>query len=240
MGASKTLKQAQANQQNIGNQQLSLATQQTANANNNFGQGTTLNKPVIDYATALASGDPTRMLQAAAPQLSTISRQAASARGAIQDQLPVGGTRNFALASLSRDQYGKSADTLNSAYLSAFPALQGLASNANQLGLNQLGAGFGGLQAAGNTNAQVAQTEQARQQAKLQSIGSLAGMAGGALTGGLSSGLSGGSIGQGMLPALGALPSFGSSYPLGQAPPVNYAPGSSAYGNLFGGSQILR
>lgn len=191
MGASKTLKQAQGTQQSLVNQSLDLSHKQGINADQNLAQRTELNKYPIDFYTSLASGDPAKMLTAAAVPLSNIAKQAQSAKGAIQDQLPAGATRQFALAQLEKDKYGKNADFLNQAYLSSFPALQGIAKDSGDMALQQTGAQFRAIEGAGNENQAVIQSETQRQAAKMGMIGQLAGVAGGVATGSLTGGLGG-------------------------------------------------
>lgn len=178
MGASKTLKQAQQNQQSIASTQLANSSQLSGQAQNQFTQRSSLNQKPIDFYTTLASGDQSKMSAAAAVPIANIAKEGQNATAAIEDTVAPGAARNFALAQVKRDQAGQNATFLNQAYLSSFPALQGLATDAGNFGLQQLGAGLGQLQGASQTNALVAQQEQQRQAAKLNMIGGLAGTAG--------------------------------------------------------------
>jgi len=223
LGASQRLKDAQTTQSGIVQKNLDLSSANAAGANQAFGQRTSLLQKPTDFYTALASGDRTKMLEAAAPAIANISKQFQSTRGAINDSVAPGAARDFAVASTFRDQAGKNADFLNQAYMSSFPALQGMASDAGNFGLQREGAALNGLNSAGSQNQSVIQSEVARQQAKMGMIGSLAGAAGGAITGGGLGGLFKGAPG-----ASGAGSFSGPSMP-SMVQPVSVNPG---IGNL--------
>jgi hypothetical protein len=184
LGASKTLKSAQARQQSIGDKALSISNESGARANEAFGQRQKLNEAPTNFYTALSSGDPTKMMTAAAVPLANIAKQYQGAKGSIEDSLAPGAAKNFALAQLYRDKGAQNANFLNTAYLSSFPALQGLASDQGQFGLQQQSAQMGGINQASSINTGIMQSEQQRQAAKMNMIGGIAGMAGGAATGG--------------------------------------------------------
>lgn len=188
MGASKTLKQSQKNQVDIANKAQAIGSNSYDQSQESFGQRSELLQKPIDFYSSLASGNPQAMYAAAAPGLSNISKQAQSAKGNIMETIPAGAARNYALAQIDRGKAGQGADFLNQAYMSSFPALQGLASDTGNFGLQQLGAGFRGLEAAGQGNQAVINSETQRKAAKMNMIGGLAGMAGGAVTGGLFGG----------------------------------------------------
>jgi len=181
MGASKTLKNAQNTQQQIASTDLSRSTDLYNQSGENYKKAAQTLDPGISFYSGLASGDPNKMLEAAAVPLGNISKSAASARGAIEDTVAPGAARNFALAGLKRDQAGQSSSLLNQAYLSAFPALQGISQQLAGYGSTQL-QGSSGYQGQGqNANNQVIQTEQQKRQSKLNTIGTFAGIAGGAI-----------------------------------------------------------
>lgn len=199
MGASKTLKQSQRNQVDIANKAQQMGNLSSEQGQQAFGQrGELLQKP-IDHYSMLASGNPTAMMTAAAPGLSNIAKQSQSAKGSIMETVPAGAARNYALSKLERDKAGAGADFLNQSYMQAFPALQGIATDTGNFGLQQLGAGFRGLEAAGQGNQAVIQSETQRQAAKMNMLGGIASMAGGGIFGAMNKGGGGGG---------GAAPSF--------------------------------
>ena len=185
MGASKNLKQAYQRQNDITTSTQNLGNTLTGDATNAFNQRASLIQKPTDFYTSMASGDYNKMLAAAAPAISNISKGAQSAIGAIQDTVPAGAARQFSIAQIQRDKFAKNADFLNQAYMSSFPALQGIATDTGNFGLQQMAGGLNSLGAASQGNQQIIQSETARKQAKMNMIGSIAGMAGGAAMSGL-------------------------------------------------------
>ena len=183
MGASKTLKQSQKNQVDIAGKAQQLGTANADQSQGSFDQRSSLLQKPIDYFSSVASGNPSAMLTAAAPGLSNISKQSQSAKGNIMETIPAGAARQYALSLIDRGKAGQGADFLNQAYMQSFPALQGIAKDTGDFGLQRLGAGYRGLEAAGQGNQAVIQSETQRQAAKMNMIGSVAGMAGGAMGG---------------------------------------------------------
>jgi hypothetical protein len=106
--------------------------------------------------------------------------------------MPRGAARDFAISGIDRDAYGQSANFLNQAFLSSFPALAGLATEDSGIGLQQLGAGYRGIEGAAGTNNQIQQVQQQQKASQLGLFGNLAGMAAGVATGGMSSAAGGG------------------------------------------------
>jgi hypothetical protein len=186
MGAGKNLKSAYGRQTEQANKTFSMANTLSDQAQSAFGQRSQYLQKPIEYFTDMASGDQTKMLAAAAPGIANISRQAQGAKGAIQDTVAPGAARNFAMAMVDRDKSAQNAQFLNQAWLSAFPALQGIANDTGNFGLQQLGASLNSYGQAGQSNRDIIQSETARKQAKMNMIGGLASMAGGGLMGGLS------------------------------------------------------
>jgi len=133
--------------------------------------------PVIDYYTQLASGDPTKIMQASAVPLGNLAKATQQARANIMEMAP-GAARTAALGQLSREAGGQQASFLNQSYLSAFPALQGLATESASTGLSAAGAGYRGVEGAATTNKGIMDTQQAEKASQLGLIGSVAGMAG--------------------------------------------------------------
>ena len=191
MGASKNLKQAYTRQNDITNKSVGIGDNLYGQAQQAFGQRQDYLRQPTSFWQDMASGDHTKMLTAAAPAISNISKQAQSAIGGIQDTVAPGAARNFAVAQIQRDKFSKGADFLNQAYMSSFPALQGLASDTGNFGLQQLGGGMRGFESAQEGNQQIIQSESARQAAKMNMIGSVASLAGGGVMGAIK-GMGGG------------------------------------------------
>lgn len=185
MGAGKTLKQAYQRQNDITNRALDLSQSTATGAQTAFGQRTQQLQKPLDFYNGVASGDPAKMLAAAAPGITNISKQAQSAKGSIMDTVAPGAARNFALAQIDRDKFGQNAQFLNQAFLSAFPALQGIASDTGNFGLQQLGASLNSMQQGSQGNQQIIQNEAQRKAAKMNMIGGIASMAGGGLAAGI-------------------------------------------------------
>jgi len=200
LGASKNLKQAQQSQFDIAKQQQQMGEQAYRDAQAAMGKREKLLQQPTQWAMQMGSGSPNAMMAAAAPQLRQIAQQGQQARGAIQDILPAGATRDWALAQSKIGQGAQTADFLNKSFLDSMGTLAGLGSEWGQLGLQQMGAGFRGAEGAGSTYQNVAQTEAQRQAAKWSALGGLASMAGGALTGGL-----GPALGKGLSKGFGSL-----------------------------------
>lgn len=184
MGGGKERKASRDMQSNIAREQqatsrqyLDLATQEQAHRK-------ALQQPTIDFYSKIVGGDPNARMTAAAVPLGDIAKGSRGARESIMDSVPRGAGRNFALAQNENQKYSQSADYLNKAFMSAFPALSGLGTEAGQVGLQNTGAGMRGAEAAANTNQGVMQSQQAQKAAQLGLIGSLAGAAGSAATGG--------------------------------------------------------
>ena len=191
MGGGRERKESENFQKNIRQTQFDQGQTQILQSQSSIDQGNRLRQPSIDFYSRLASGDPGSMLKAASVPLGNLSRSAASAKETIRDTVPRGAARDFALSGIDRDQYGQSAGFLNQAFLSSFPALQALATEQTGTGLQQLGAGYRGIEGSANTNNQIQQVQQQRKASQMGLLGNLAGMAAAPLTGGLSSILGG-------------------------------------------------
>lgn len=169
-----------AKQQNATSQEyLNLAKQEQA-------QRTALQQPSIDHYMKLISGNPSERMNAVAVPLGDLAKTTKSAREATYDTTPRGAARDFALSQLPMQQSSQSAELLNKAYNSAFPALSNLGTEAGQVGLQQTGAGMRSGEAAAGTNAGIMQNQQQQKASQLGMIGSLAGLGASAATGGFS------------------------------------------------------
>ena len=177
MGGGKDRKASQQRQEGLSRTQEELGRYFMEQSKQDLAQRRQLQAPVVDYYTKLASGDPTQIMTASAAPLANLSRMTQQARANIMEMAP-GAARTAALGQLGREAAGQQSTLLNQAYLSAFPALQGLASESGSTGLQTAGAGYSGIGAAANTNQQIMQAQQQQKASQLGLIGSLAGAAG--------------------------------------------------------------
>lgn len=233
MGGGKDRKASQQRQEGLSRTQEELGRYFMEQSKQDLSQRRQLQAPVIDYYTKLASGDPTQIMTASAAPLANLSRMTQQARANIMEMAP-GAARTAALGQLGREAAGQQSTLLNQAYLSAFPALQGLASESGGVGLQTAGAGYSGIGAAANTNQQIMQMQQQQKASQLGLLGSMAGLAGG---------LAGGFLGKGKTTTSPSFSSAAFNLPASTAPnlvtsfyqqnrPI-YIPGSPAG---FGGS----
>lgn len=186
MGGGSERKATDARQTAIAQSQYQTGQDLTKSGQDITSQGLSLFNPAIDFYKNLASGDYSKMIQAAAPMLSNIAKQYTSVKQNIMDTTPSGAGRAFSLASLGRDQANSNAGALNNAYLSAFSGLAGLGNTIGGIGLQETGAGLRGTEGAAQTNAQLQQVQQQRKASQLGFFGSLAGAAAAPFTGGLT------------------------------------------------------
>lgn len=186
MGPSKQAKDAYSRQNQLTTTSQDLGKSLIGGANTAFGQRSSLLQKPIDFYSGIASGDPNKMLEAAAPGLTNISKGAQSAIEGIQDSTAPGAARNFAIAQIQRDKFGQNAQLLNQAFLSSFPALQQIGTDTGNFGLQQLGGAINSNQQATQGNQNIINAEAQRRQAKLNTVGGLVGAAAGPLAGGLS------------------------------------------------------
>jgi len=183
LGGGKERKASQQMQADIARKQLDVGKEQLGMAKTQMDQRTALQKPSVDFYTKILSGDPTARMTAAAPLMGEVSRGARAAKEQIYDSVPHGAARNAALAQVPRDTNAKSAEALNNVYMGAFPALSSLGTESGQVGLQQTGAGFRGVEGSATTNNSVIDAQQKQKAATLGMIGSLAGVAGSAASG---------------------------------------------------------
>lgn len=187
MGGGSKRKAAEQEQRNIYQQQKDLADFFMGQSKEELARRREMQKPVIDRYTRLASGDPSQIMAESAVPLGNLAKMTQQAKANIMEMAP-GAARTAALGQLSREAGGQQSTLLNQAYLSAFPALQGMASETGSFGLQQAGAGYRGIEGAGATNKQLMDTYQQQKASQLGLIGSLAGAAGSMVTGGLMGG----------------------------------------------------
>ncbi len=159
-----------------------------------------LTQPAIDFNTAMASGDQTKMLQAAGPMIKTIGEQAKAAKENAY-LAPRGAGQDFAMSQIPVLQAGQTAEAMSRPYLSSFDTLANIGNVFGQRGLN-IGSwsqragesGLTGLSQASQTQRDVMEAQAKRQQAKMGLWGGIAQTVGGLATGGaLGAGLTGAS-----------------------------------------------
>lgn len=177
MGGGKDRKASQQRQEGLSRTQEELGRYFMDQSKQDLAQRRQLLDPVISRYSKLASGDPTQIGMAAAPEIANLEQQARQARANIMEMAP-GAARNAALGMTERDLAARRSAILNQSYLSAFPALQGLASESGSTGLQAAGAGYSGIGAAASTNKDVMLAQQQEKASQLGLIGSLAGVAG--------------------------------------------------------------
>lgn len=183
MGGGKQRKETMERQSALSQQQEALGKYFMEQSKEGLAQRKQLQAPVIDYYTKLASGDPTQIMAASAVPLGNLAKMTQQAKANIMEMAP-GAARTAALGQLSREAAGQQSTFLNQNYLSAFPALQGLASESGNVGLQTAGAGYRGVEGAASSNQQIMQAQQQQKASQLGLIGSLAGAAGSAVGGG--------------------------------------------------------
>jgi hypothetical protein len=193
-GSSSTEKQSQALEQQqvaLGQQQNALGQQFLQQGQQEIQRSNTLQQPLVDFYTGIASGSQANRISAAAPLLGQISQGAKQAEDNIYNTVPAGAGRDVALAQAQIQQSQSSAGAMNQAYTGALQNLGQLAAGQATLGLQQEGAGFTGTGQAltgfqqGQGALQNIMTAQNQRKASTMSfLGSLAGAAGTAAGGG--------------------------------------------------------
>lgn len=178
-------------QTGFGQTQAGLGSGYNQNSQNMLNQATALNQPSINYYSAITSGNPAAALSAVAPQIGNVATQTQQAMGNIRNTVPEGAGRDYAMGQAQLGQGAQNAGLLNNAFTSALQGEQGLSAQQLGAGLNEQGATLSAYSGATNSLAasnqaygQIQQTEVAKQQAKMQLLGSLAGAAGNAASGG--------------------------------------------------------
>ena len=148
-----------------------------------------LQQPAIQFAQELASGDPSKVTQAAGPQLSQIAQQYAGAKQNILDTTPKGAAQDFALMQAPQQQANTTASLLGGEVNQGMNTLLGLGQNAQSaegniasglggLSMQQLGAGLTAGGQASQTNQSVMQAQAQQKATTMGFLGQLAGAAG--------------------------------------------------------------
>lgn len=239
MGAGNR-KASQQRQEGLSRQQEEMGRFFMDQSKQDLAQRRQLQAPVIDYYTQLASGDPSKIMEASAVPLGSLAKMTQQAKANIMEMAP-GAARTAALGQLNREAGGQQATLLNQAYLSAFPALQGLASESGSTGLSSAGAGYRGVEGAAGTNNQIMQMQQQQKASQLGLLGSMAGLAGSLVTGGLGASKGGSAGSAGAAKAFSfkdlapAIPQFATSLGSLSMPAMGGVPIQPAGSSLFSG-----
>ena len=149
-------------------------------------KGLALQEPLIKRATALSSGDPAAVLQAAAPLITPLTKGYGAAKENIFSAIAPGGARESALAGLEREKATGIAGALGGAAWEAPKELAGLGAGLQAFSLQELGAGLSSGQLAQQGYSNVMQAESAKKAATMGFLGDLVGAAGGMAGGYLS------------------------------------------------------
>lgn len=208
-----------SSQVNLGNsiaqQELGTAQQAQALSQQQYAESQALEAPLVTQEKALASGDRTAALTAAAPQISQIAQGYKASQQSILDTLPPGAARDTALAQLATQKNTGIATAQAGAVQQAPQILASLGTQDSALSLQELGASLSGFTGSATANSQAANISAQQSAAKWGPITSLAGsLGGGALNalGGLGGG-SGGGLGSGSGGGSG-IGSYGSDSPI--------------------------
>jgi len=165
-------------QANTGQQFVNLAQQQLANSS-------TLEQPLINFYSQIASNNPGASLTAASPLVGQISQNTQQSEQNIMNNVPVGAGQDAASAQARIQQGQQTAQTLNQTYTGALSGLAQIGAAQAGVGLSEAGAGLSGMsgaQSAYGTQEQAQATEKA---GLMSSIGSIVGGVGGGLAGNL-------------------------------------------------------
>ncbi len=165
-------------------QQLELGKQLAGQGQARLDTQKEYESPLVGFLKSIIGGDQNAKLTAAAVPIGQIAKGAAGAREGILDTQPAGAGRDFALASLQRDQAGQKAGALNSIYMSAFPTLAGLGAGDANIGLQTLGGGLRASAQGGEGLSAINNRAAQQKSSTLGLLGGLAGTAGNIATGG--------------------------------------------------------
>lgn len=176
-GPSSTEQNAENTQSAVSQQQLSLASQENAESQQQYQAQQTLEAPEIAQQTALASGNPSAVLAATAPTISTLSPQFTASQEQIQDSIPPGPARDAALAQLAVNKNSTIAGTEANLVAGAPATLANIGAGLGAESLQQIGAALSGLSGANTSATGIAQEENASEANKIGAVGSLAGTA---------------------------------------------------------------
>ena len=186
-------------QNQIAQNQLSVEQQALNTSNQEQAQYQALTQPAVNFNTALASGDPTAIMTALAPQTAAFSQAKSQNAGQIYEQLPPGAARDYALAQNTMNSNNQVAQTEAAQVAQAPNTLASIGAGFGSNALQELGAslGFGNsavsaTNAAANANSNLMNVQEQSKSSTLGFLGQLVGAGAGLATGGLFSGMGGG------------------------------------------------
>lgn len=174
----------QQQQRDIANQQLKIGQTLVDQGTEQLAQRKELQQPLIAKEKGILGGDYNKMLQSASIPISLAEKQAQQEKRSIQESAPTGPTKDFLLASASRDRISSLYDYVRAAYEQAPVNLANLGSESGQVGLQEFAGGERGIEGSASTRSNLMQIQAQARASMLNFIGGLAGTAG-KLAGGL-------------------------------------------------------
>lgn len=175
--------QAENTQSAITQQQLDVEKQQLQESEVDRAQRIALQKPAVDFNTALTSGDRTAAMSALAPALAPVAQATKANKEAIWESQPPGAGRDVALQMNDASGRDKTASLQSNSFLSAFDKLANIGAGVGSFSLQELGAGLTAGGQASSSNQSVINAEQQRKSSQLGFLGELAGAGGAAFAG---------------------------------------------------------
>lgn len=175
-GSSAAETQAENTQNVVSQQQLSLAQQENTQSQQQYQQQQDLEAPEIALQKTLATGNPSAVLAATAPTISTLSAQFPASQEQIMNQLPPGPARDAALAQLTTSKNSTIAGTEANLVTQAPATLANIGAGLGAESLQQIGAALSGLSGA-NTTAQGIESNANAE--KANTVGLISGLTGG-------------------------------------------------------------
>lgn len=174
--------------------QSQISTQQaaTAQSQQEYQQQQALEAPAISFNTALASGDPSAVMKALAPQLTGISQATAANKENILESTGPGAARDVALSQNALNQGNQTASLEANAELQAPNTLANIGAGLGSNSLQALGASINAGGAASSANQVSINAAEQSKASTLGFLGTLAGAGTSLATGGLFSGGGGG------------------------------------------------
>jgi hypothetical protein len=187
--------QAQQSSSALANTEANIAQQYLNMSQGQLAYGQQLEQPLVNFYQGIASGNQNNLMTAAAPEIANITGQSRAAQANIWNTVPAGAGRDFALAQAQQNQAGQTASTLNQTYNQALTGLAQLGTAQQGVGLQEAGAGIGGISGAQSAYGNIMQTQAQAKSSALGFLGSIFGAAGSAAGGfDLGGGGGGGSV----------------------------------------------
>lgn len=178
-------KQAEQSQRQLAQLQANQANEQLNFSRQRVDRMDSMQKPAIQFAQDIVSGDQTAFNRALSIPMSQLKRAQQATAGNIFDSVREGPVRDFMIARTHRDANAETANLQSDTFLKSLQTLFGAGTEQGNFGLQQLGAGSRFLEGGVNTNQMLMQNAAARKAATMGAIGQAAGMAGSAAVGGM-------------------------------------------------------